>query len=60
MPYPAFQSFRDAMPSVGVFLDTGGRDAYPKELEAVDDQQWMRQTGPRFWSLGWDLELAGD
>jgi hypothetical protein len=57
VPYTTFNTFRDDMSSVGVFLDTGGEDTYPAELEARNNSEWQRQTGPRFWSLGWDLEL---
>lgn len=65
--YTPFRSFRDDLPSWGLFLDTGGRDTYAVETApstfpatpARDDADWS--TGPtgstRFVGLGLDRAL---
>jgi hypothetical protein len=69
--YAPFHTFRDTMPGVGIFLDTGGRDAYVDRPEwpggrasglgnpGADDTLWMdeRNGAPHRAGLGWDLEL---
>jgi hypothetical protein len=56
--YGAFRSFRDDVATVGVFLDTGGVDAYPERFDAgwQNDATWSRDIGPRWWSIGVDRE----
>ncbi len=62
--YPPFRSFRDDLPSWGVFLDTGGRDSYAVETApttfpatpAADGSTWVTAPGPRSFGLGYDLE----
>jgi hypothetical protein len=62
--YKPFQSFRDDLPTWGVFLDTGGDDTYvnerpPKGFEATpaaDGATWKPHRGPLFFGLGYDLE----
>lgn len=63
--YAPFHSFRDDLPSWGVFLDTGGKDTYANERPAVgftatpaaDGATWRPQPGPHTYGLGYDLEL---
>jgi hypothetical protein len=62
--YKPFQSFRDDLPTWGVFLDTGGDDTYvnerpPKGFEATpaaNGSTWKPHRGPLFFGLGYDLE----
>ncbi len=54
----ALRSFRDELGTYGVFLDTGGRDAYswdkaPRQ-DAKDDATWTRKNGPRSFGVGID------
>ncbi len=61
--YPPFFSFRDDLPSWGIFLDTGGRDTYANErpakgwvpTPAADGATWKPQSGPLVFGLGYDL-----
>jgi len=61
--YPPFQSFRDDLPSWGIFLDTAGRDTYANErpakgwtpTPAADGATWKPQPGPHVFGLGYDL-----
>lgn len=53
-PYPPMRNFRDRLMSVGVFLDTGGRDVYPSGMTAAEESSWHLQTGPLFWGYGYD------
>jgi hypothetical protein len=69
--YSRFRTFRDAMPSVGIFLDTGGRDRYLDRPEwrgakekglanpGADDTWWqdLENASKTRFGLGWDLEL---
>lgn len=52
------RSFRDELSTYGVFLDTGGRDAYTWDKtarqEARDDHVWTRKNGPRSFGVGID------
>jgi len=67
--YPLFRNFRDTMASIGLFLDTGGKDVYneiePKKkdkdflnLEAKDNGEWRHtnETTPYSRSFGIDVE----
>ena len=53
------RSFRDEVGNYGVFLDTGGTDAYrwdgPPRHAAKDATEWKRRNGPR--SFGWGLDV---
>ena len=66
--YEIFHTFRDAMPSVGVFLDTGGVDTYgeilPDDEEAVaalipiefgDNHEWRHRIEPPNFGYGLDI-----
>ncbi|MCD4655978.1 MAG: hypothetical protein K8S87_00390, partial [Planctomycetes bacterium] len=64
--YEKFGSFRDEMKTVGVFLDTAGKDVYENipsknkksaKLHSGENKLWQHNTGPRFFSLGIDLNL---
>jgi hypothetical protein len=67
--YPPHRSFRDDLPAVGVFLDTGGKDTYsgdPRGLGADgvhvatgarDGASWRESKGPASFGFGWDLVL---
>lgn len=55
-PYGVLQNFRDRLPSVGVFLDTAGKDEYPQGMNAAESSTWMIQNGPLYWGYGWDGE----
>jgi hypothetical protein len=70
-PYGPFRTFRDTMPSIGIFLDTGGRDEYANLLDrpgarekglvnpGADDTTWSdeKNASPHRFGFGWDLEL---
>ena len=64
MPY---KTFRDFMPSVGVFLDTEGVDTYDaagyvdsvdktRKLQASDNSGWWHNIGPVLWGYGLDTD----
>lgn len=63
--YTPFRSFRDDLPSWGLFLDTGGTDSYGVETApttfpatpAKDGTAWSTGTSPLFVGLGWDTDL---
>lgn len=52
------RSFRDELGTYGVFLDTGGRDAYrwdvDARLDAKDEATWTHRSGPRSFGVGID------
>ncbi len=66
--YEPFRSFRDDLPVYGIFLDTGGMDAYrarspEKEDDSADregsddwgdDRTWTMRRNTNAWSLGMD------
>ncbi len=67
--YGPFNTFRDTMASVGVFLDTGGLDVYeeimPEDEETADglvrlrfgdDKEWWHREGPYQWGYGLDID----
>ncbi|NUN48144.1 MAG: hypothetical protein HUU15_04855 [Candidatus Brocadiae bacterium] len=58
--YPPFRAFRDDLPSVGVFLDTGGRDTYsgdPRgEAGAREGKSWRESRGANSFGVGIDVE----
>ncbi len=58
--YPPHRSFRDDLPAVGVFLDTGGKDTYAGDPRAAggarDGAAWRERRGPA--SFGFALDAA--
>lgn len=56
--YPPFRNFRDRFPSVGLFLDTSGKDVYPEGMTAAENSEWRLKTGPMVWGLGFDGDLG--
>ncbi|MCX6647033.1 MAG: hypothetical protein NTY09_11875 [bacterium] len=71
--YDIFHGFRDAMPSVGVFLDTGGVDTYgvilPEDddeavanlvpIEFADNHEWRHRIEPPNFGYGLDVSWYG-
>ncbi|MCC6741636.1 MAG: hypothetical protein IT452_21540 [Planctomycetia bacterium] len=59
--YPPSRSFRDALPAVGVFLDTGGTDAYEGDPRAAagarDGASWTENRNPMSFGFGMDAGL---
>ena len=59
--YPPSRTFRDDLPAVGVFLDTGGSDKYsgdPRDASgARDGTGWREGRSARSFGFGWDVEL---
>ncbi|MCE9634638.1 MAG: hypothetical protein K8T90_02945 [Planctomycetes bacterium] len=63
--YPPARSFRDDMPAVGVFLDTGGKDTYtgdPRGDAGVRDggasgAEWRENKNRAAWGVGADLPI---
>jgi hypothetical protein len=62
------RTFRETMPSVGVFIDSGGNDTYDgtmyvdqyvkdRKLLASSNSEWWHNEGPVLWGYGIDLEL---
>jgi len=62
-----YRTFRDAMPSVGLFLDTGGTDIYDgskyvdaydktRPFQPLDNRDWWNNIGPVLWGYGLDIE----
>jgi hypothetical protein len=64
--YKPFHSFRDDLPTWGIFLDTGGKDTYANErpakgwtpTPAADGATWVTHGGPLFFGLGYDVAEA--
>lgn len=55
--YDDFRSFRDDLISLGLFLDTEGRDEYrPTSPQIVDRNSWDRSASPNERALGIDEE----
>lgn len=54
--YPPYRSFRDDVPTVGVFLDTGGADARSEQAPGGDDRAWTRPHAPASFGVGMDVE----
>lgn len=55
--YTPFRSFRDELPAVGLFLDTGGRDQYAGAgIAARERRAWRSHRTPNGWGLGLDAE----
>ena len=50
------RSFRDDLPTTGIFMDTGGNDTYPAGGDAAQDHAWTRHPGPRSWGFGTDVQ----
>jgi len=55
--YTPFGSFRDDLPSLGLFLDTGGRDDYATGGVGSEDRVWTMNRHPRAWGWGCDREV---
>lgn len=56
-----FGNFRDAMDTIGVFLDTQGDDNYDfsrlgGDPKSANNRQWHNQPGPRFFGYGLDVD----
>jgi hypothetical protein len=61
-PSEVRRSFRDDLPTIGVFLDTGGADTYrwtdsPPRQEAKDGGRWTHRPTPMSAGVGLDLDL---
>jgi hypothetical protein len=56
--YPTARTFRDDLPSIGVFLDTGGKDTFagdPRGMAgAADGSSWRENKSSTSWGFGWD------
>lgn len=56
--YPPSRTFRDELPTAGIFLDTGGKDSYSgdprKEAGARDGASWKEHRGPTSFGFGLD------
>lgn len=50
----ANRSFRDDQASIGVFLDTGGKDIYPDGTAAKDGTVWREHPWATSWGFGVD------
>lgn len=50
----ANRSFRDDQASIGIFLDTGGKDAYPEGTAAKDGSVWREHPWAMSWGFGLD------
>ncbi len=50
----ANRSFRDDQASIGVFLDTGGKDVYPDGTAAKDGSAWREHPWATSWGFGVD------
>ncbi|MEK7468160.1 MAG: hypothetical protein AAB074_12155 [Planctomycetota bacterium] len=59
--YPPSRTFRDDLPAVGVFLDTGGKDSYsgdPRNAAgARDGAGWKENKSSQSFGFGWDAEI---
>lgn len=59
--YPPSRTFRDDLPAVGVFLDTGGEDSYlgdPRNAAgAQDGYGWKENRSTQSFGLGWDAAI---
>ena len=59
--YPPSRTFRDDLPAVGVFLDTGGRDTYKGDPRggagAHDGGEWAEHRGPASFGFGLDAPV---
>jgi hypothetical protein len=63
--YPPFRSYRDDLPAVGVFLDTGGKDTYagdPRGEKGVRDgagadAEWRESRNRASFGVGLDLPI---
>jgi len=53
--YDPFHSFRDERPVYGIFLDTGGEDAYETGGIGRNDHEWTMRRNPNAWGVGMDL-----
>jgi hypothetical protein len=65
--YPPFRTFRDYLPAVGIFLDTGGKDSYKELMPASETEkspmlgfgennEWRQNAGPNSWGFGLDTD----
>ncbi|MDQ7779362.1 MAG: hypothetical protein RDV41_06590 [Planctomycetota bacterium] len=69
--YPAAKALRDEVPTIGVFLDTGGADVYEEQMpesesergpkgECGEGKRWRHNAGPTSWSFGLDADVFSD
>lgn len=54
--YEPFRSFRDDLPAVGLFLDSGGADSYPEGSGAANGTSWRRERKGLSFGRGLDLD----
>ncbi|MBM4118708.1 hypothetical protein FJ251_13425 [bacterium] len=52
--YAPFSSFRDDLPTLGLFLDTGGHDDYATGGVGKEGEIWTMNRYPRAWGWGCD------
>lgn len=56
--YPAMRTFRDDLPAIGVFIDTGGTDTYTGDPRgaagALDGGLWRENKSNTSYGFGWD------
>lgn len=65
--YDPFNTFRDQMASIGIFLDTGGSDSYWEHVGAGDDEltpipfsnnsEWIQRDEPPNYGYGLDVDI---
>lgn len=54
--YVPYRSWRDELPTMGIFLDTGGLDSHPAEGPGRNDSSWTRPHPPASYGAGLDAE----
>ncbi len=54
--YPPHRSWRDELPAIGVFLDTGGRDTHGAASPGREGGTWTRHPAPLSFGVGMDVE----
>ena len=54
--YEPFRSFRDDLPAIGLFLDSGGTDSYPEGGEAANGKSWSRERKGLSFGRGLDAD----
>ncbi len=55
--YDPFRSFRDDLPTWGIFIDSGGTDTYDTDGIGADGTSWRMNRYPLAWGIGYDLLL---
>jgi hypothetical protein len=58
--YERFRSFRDDLPSYGIFLDTSGADLYESGGIGRENGSWQMHRNENAWGLGADCSCYGD